>query len=340
MRTGAQEHFYLEGQATVVYPGEGEVRVAASTQNPSLTQMVVARVLGVAASRVTVTVRRMGGGFGGKESRSVPLSAVAAVAAWQTGRPVRLVLDRDQDMMVSGWRHPFLGKYKVGFDSSGRILAADVDLYNNAGWTMDLSFSVMERAMFHSENSYRVPALRVTGHCCKTNLPSNTAFRGFGGPQGMLVCEDWVEAVAARLGLAAEEVRRRNLYREGDITHYNQRLVGCTLERCWAECGRQAGLAQQLAAVKQFNNNNRWKKRGVAMVPVKFGIAFTAVHLNQNGARTVQFTVVMLYTVLYCTVQFTVVMLYTVLYCTVVILYTVLYCTVQWSTSTRTALCW
>ena len=185
MRTGAQEHFYLETQATIAIPtGEdGEMKIIASTQNPTLTQLTVASVLGVQANKVVVSVKRMGGGFGGKETRSVPITAVVAVAAAQTGRPVRIMLDRDEDMAVSGWRHPFLGNYKVAFNKEGKVLAADVDLYNNAGWTMDLSFSVMERAMFHSDNSYLVPNLRVRGHCCKTNLPSNTAFRGFGGPQ-------------------------------------------------------------------------------------------------------------------------------------------------------------
>ena len=185
MRTGAQEHFYLETQATIAIPSgeDGEMKIIASTQNPTLTQLTVASVLGVKANKVVVTVKRMGGGFGGKETRSVPLTAVVAVAAAQTGRPVRIMLDRDEDMAISGWRHPFLGKYKVAFNKDGKVLGADVDLYNNAGWTMDLSFSVMERAMFHSDNSYLVPNLRVKGHCCKTNLPSNTAFRGFGGPQ-------------------------------------------------------------------------------------------------------------------------------------------------------------
>ena len=286
MRTGAQEHFYLETQATIAIPsGENdEIKIIASTQNPTLTQLTVASVLGIQANKVVVTVKRMGGGFGGKESRSVPLSAVVAVAAAKTGRPVRIMLDRDEDMAISGWRHPFLGTYKVAFNRAGKVLAADVDLYNNAGWTMDLSFSVMERAMFHSDNSYSVPNLRVRGHCCKTNLPSNTAFRGFGGPQGMMIVEDWIEKIAMRLNLPPEEVRRRNLYQEGMKTHYNQKLVNCTLEKCWLETEKLSNYDKMKAEVAEFNQKNRWKKRGLAMIPVKFGIAFTAVHLNQNGA--------------------------------------------------------
>ena len=286
MRTGAQEHFYLETQATIAIPsGENdEIKIIASTQNPTLTQLTVASVLGIQANKVVVTVKRMGGGFGGKESRSVPLSAVVAVAAAKTGRPVRIMLDRDEDMAISGWRHPFLGRYKVAFNRAGKVLAADVDLYNNAGWTMDLSFSVMERAMMHSDNSYCVPNLRVRGHCCKTNLPSNTAFRGFGGPQGMMIVEDWIEKIAMRLDLQPEQVRRRNLYQEGMRTHYNQKLVNCTLEKCWLETERLSNYDKMKVEVAEFNQKNRWKKRGLAMIPVKFGIAFTAVHLNQNGA--------------------------------------------------------
>ena len=285
MRTGAQEHFYLETHATIAIPsGEDEMKIIASTQNPTLTQLTVAGVLGLTANKVVVTVKRMGGGFGGKESRSVPLSAVVSLAAAKTGRPVRLMLDRDEDMAISGWRHPFLGRYKVAFNKEGKVQAADINLFNNAGWTMDLSFSVMERAMFHSDNCYKVPHLRVKGHVCKTNLPSNTAFRGFGGPQGMMIVEDWIEKIARKLNLEPEEVRRRNFYQESMVTHYNQELVNCTIEKCWAECRQLAGYEGLRAEVAEFNARNRWKKRGVSMIPVKFGIAFTAVHLNQNGA--------------------------------------------------------
>ena len=286
MRTGAQEHFYLETQATIAIPSgeDDEMRIIASTQNPTLTQLTVASVLGIQANKVVVSVKRMGGGFGGKESRSVPLTAVVAIAAAKTGKPVRIMLDRDEDMAISGWRHPFLGRYRVAFDDQGMVQAADVDLYNNAGWTMDLSFSVMERAMFHSDNCYKVPHLRVRGHCCKTNLPSNTAFRGFGGPQGMMIVEDWIEKIARKLNLEPEEVRRRNFYQENMATHYNQKLVNCTIDKCWEECDKLASFDELGLDVAEFNKKNRWKKRGVSMIPVKFGIAFTAVHLNQNGA--------------------------------------------------------
>merc|ERR1719167_95965 len=198
MRTGAQEQFYLETQATLAIPkGEhGEMVVWSSTQNPNLTQKVVASVTGVDANRVNVHVKRMGGGFGGKESRSVPIAAVVAAAAKKTNKPVRIMLDRDEDMLVTGFRNPFYGRYKVAHDKDGRILALDVDLYANGGWTCDLTFSVVERALFHSDNSYKVPNLRSRGYVCKTNLASNTAFRGFGGPQGLMIAETWVERIA------------------------------------------------------------------------------------------------------------------------------------------------
>ena len=288
IRTGAQEHFYLETHATLAIPtGEdGEMKIFASTQNPTGTQDVVASVLGVDANKVVVNVKRMGGGFGGKESRSIPLSAVVALAASKTGKPVRMMLDRDEDMTITGHRHPFKGKYRVAFDKDGMIQAADVELFNNAGWTMDLSFAVIECALFRSTNSYNVPHMRVQGRCCKTNLPSNTAFRGFGGPQGMVVVEEWIEKIAWRLGLEPEDIKRRNLYQENMMTHFNQRLVNCNVGKCWDECLKLSDYEQMKLNIEEFNKVNRWKKQGIAMVPVKFCIGYTAdqVHLNQSGA--------------------------------------------------------
>jgi len=244
----------------------------------------------VKAHKVVIRTKRMGGGFGGKETRSVPITAAVAVAAKVTGRPVRIMLDRDEDMVTTGFRHPFLGRYRVAFSPEGLLVAADVDLYNNAGHTMDLSFSVMERAMFHCDGAYKIPNLRVRGHCCKTNLPSNTAFRGFGGPQGMMVTESWMEKIGEKLGLTTQEIRRRNLYQEGEVTHYNQRLTHCTVRQCWDQCVTLAQYYTLYTQVEEFNASHRWKKRGLAMVPVKFGIAFTAVHLNQNGALVMVYT--------------------------------------------------
>lgn len=282
---GGQEHFYLETNATVAVPRDiNEIEVFSSTQSPSKTQSLVARVLGIPSNRVHVRVKRMGGGFGGKESRTTVLSTVVALAAHRLRRPVRCMLDRDEDMLVTGGRHPFYAKYKVGFSDSGQVLALDVSYYSNAGNSMDLSLSVMERALFHMENSYLIPNIRGRGFLCRTHLPSNTAFRGFGGPQGMMVCEDWINAIALKLNRRAEEIRALNLYSEGEQTPYNQVLEGLTLKRCWSECLDRAKIQECRDQIEDFNRKNRWTKRGLAVVPTKFGIAFTAVFLNQAGA--------------------------------------------------------
>uniref|UniRef100_G3PRZ7 Xanthine dehydrogenase/oxidase n=1 Tax=Gasterosteus aculeatus TaxID=69293 RepID=G3PRZ7_GASAC len=286
MHIGGQEHFYLETNVTLAVPrGEdGEMELFVSTQAAAKTQSLVAKALGVPANRVVVRVKRMGGGFGGKESRSTLLSTVVAVAANKLKKPVRCMLDRDEDMLVTGGRHPFYGKYKVGFLSSGKVVALDVSYYSNAGHSVDLSFSVMERALFHMENSYSVANVRGRGYLCRTNLPSNTAFRGFGGPQGMMVAESWMNDVAQSLDRPAHEVRRLNLYMEGESTPYNQILDQLTLDRCWDECMSRSKYQERRAAIDLYNRQNRWTKRGLAIIPTKFGISFTALFLNQAGA--------------------------------------------------------
>ena len=281
-----QEHFYLETQAVLVVPkGEDdELDITCSTQNPSEVQQVVAEVLGLAANRVVCRVKRMGGGFGGKETRSAVIAAPAAVASYKLKRPVRCMLDRDEDMMITGTRHPFFARYKVGFDSTGKITALDVQLFANGGNTMDLSRSIVERAVFHIDNAYHFDHLRCHGLVCRTNLPSNTAFRGFGGPQGMAVVENVLADLATYLGMDPTAVRTLNMYREGDRTHYNQPLEYCTLNRCWTECQSLAMMDERRKEIENFNRVNRYKKRGMALIPTKFGIAFTALFLNQAGA--------------------------------------------------------
>uniref|UniRef100_A0AAY4DHY6 FAD-binding PCMH-type domain-containing protein n=1 Tax=Denticeps clupeoides TaxID=299321 RepID=A0AAY4DHY6_9TELE len=281
---GGQEHFYLETNCTVAVPkGEdGEMELFVSTQTASKTQALVAKALGVPANRIVCRVKRMGGGFGGKESRSIILSTVVAVAAMK--RPVRCMLDRDEDMLVTGGRHPFLGRYKVGYMTSGKIIALDVTFYANAGNSKDLSFSIVERALFHMENSYNIPHVCGTGYMCKTNLPSNTAFRGFGGPQGMMVAESWMSDVALACGIPSYEVRRMNLYNEGDLTPFNQRLEQFTIGKCWEECLDISNYMKRQGAVEEFNRQHRWTKRGLSIIPTKFGISFTSVFLNQAGA--------------------------------------------------------
>uniref|UniRef100_A0A3Q3GIU0 Xanthine dehydrogenase/oxidase n=1 Tax=Kryptolebias marmoratus TaxID=37003 RepID=A0A3Q3GIU0_KRYMA len=276
---GGQEHFYLETHVTLAVPREDdEMELFVSTQKTQ------SSALGVSANKVLIRVKRLGGGFGGKESRTIVLSPVVALAANKLKRPVRCMLDRDEDMLITGGRHPFYGKYKVGFLNSGKVVALDVSFYSNAGNSLDLSQAIMERALFHMENSYRVPNIRGQGFMCRTNLPTNTAFRGFGGPQGMMVAESWITDVAHSLGRSAEEVRRFNLYLEGESTPYNQILHGLTLDRCWDECLSRSGYEQRRAAAQLYNRQNRWTKRGLAVVPTKFGISFTVNFLNQAGA--------------------------------------------------------
>ena len=286
MKTGAQEHFYMETHATLAIPHEDkEMEMFVSTQNPTETQQCVAHALGIPMNKVVCRVKRMGGGFGGKETRNIPISLVVAVAAAKVNKPVRIMLDRDDDMVLSGHRHPFLGKYKVGFSDKGELTALEMNIYSNAGCTMDLSFSVVGRAMFHATNSYKVSGpIRIKGHVCKTNLPSNTAFRGFGGPQGMIMTENWMEDIAKVLNIPATIIRERNLFQEGDKTHYGQLLEECTLQRCWDECKLASNYETAKEKVHSFNMNNRWKKRGISILPVMFGISFTASHMNQGGA--------------------------------------------------------
>ncbi|XP_053170512.1 xanthine dehydrogenase/oxidase [Scomber japonicus] len=255
MHMGGQEHFYLETNVSLAVPrGEdGEMELFVSTQSAAKTQSLVAKALGVPANRVVVRVKRMGGGFGGKESRTTVLSTVVAVAANKLNRPVRCMLDRDEDMLITGGRHPFYGKYKVGFMNSGKVVALDVSYYSNTGNSMDLSLSIMERALFHMDNSYNVASVRGRGFMCRTNLPSNTAFRGFGGPQGMMIAESWMTDVAQSLGRPAEEVRRLNLYAEGDATPFNQILDQFTLDRCWDECLARSQYEERRAAIQLYN---------------------------------------------------------------------------------------
>ena len=285
-RMGGQEHFYLETQATLAIPGaeDDEMLIWASTQNPTETQHLVAHALGVPSHKVVCRVKRMGGGFGGKETRSVPLSCALAVAARKLKRPVRCMLDRDEDIILSGQRHPFFGKYKVGFNKDGKIQAVDVKLYSNAGWSADLSLAVMERAVAHSDNVYMIPNMRAHGTVCRTNIHSNTAYRGFGGPQGMMVCETWLTHVADFLGKPVEELRQLNMYKEGQLTHFNQPLENFHVPRLWSELMKNSEFEKRRRDVAEFNKQNKWTKRGMSMIPTKFGIAFTARFLNQAGA--------------------------------------------------------
>jgi xanthine dehydrogenase large subunit len=283
---GGQEHFYLETQAAIAWLDEsGGVAVHSSTQHPSETQAVVARVLGLAQHRVTVECLRMGGAFGGKEVQANPWAAVAAVGAWKTGRPVRVRLTRALDMALTGKRHPYLARYSAAFEPDGRLQALRLALYSDGGWSLDLSEPIMWRSLFHCDNAYHLPAVDLTGRVCRTHKTSQTAFRGFGGPQAMLVIEEIMSRAAHALALPPELVRERNFYREGDSTHYGQRVEQASrMTEIWAQLKETSRLESRRAEIASFNATHAHRKRGLAMTPVKFGISFTATFFNQAGA--------------------------------------------------------
>jgi len=286
-RIGGQEHFYLEGQAALAIPKEdGELLVHSSTQHPTEVQHVVAKVLGLPDAFVICEVRRMGGGFGGKESQATQWAAIAALAAHKLKRPCKIRLDRDDDFATTGKRHDMRCDYRIGFDNAGRILAYDVDYFARCGYSADLSQGVVDRAMFHSDSSYWLPVTRINTRRLLTNTVSNTAFRGFGGPQGMLMAERMIDEIAWALGRDPLDVRYANLYREGeDITPYGQKVSELdTMHALLAMLEKTSDYRARRDEVTAFNARSRFIKRGLALTPVKFGISFTLKQLNQAGA--------------------------------------------------------
>ena len=287
MRVGGQDHFYLEGQIAMALPGEdGDVTVYSSTQHPSEVQHMVAHALGVASHAVTVEIRRMGGGFGGKETQANQFAALAAIAAKKLGRAVKIRPDRDDDMTATGKRHDFLVDYEAGFDNDGKILGADFRFAARCGFSADLSGPVTDRALFHCDNAYWFPAVRAQSAPFYTNTVSNTAFRGFGGPQGMVGGERLIEEIAFALGKDPLEIRKRNFYGtdERNVTPYHQTVEDNVIERVVAELEASSDYAGRRREIAAFNANSEIVKRGIALTPVKFGISFTATHFNQAGA--------------------------------------------------------
>jgi len=287
MRIGGQDHMYLEGQIAFAIPGEDDdVVVHCSTQHPSEAQHMVAHVLGVPSNAVTINVRRMGGGFGGKESQMNLFCAVAAIAAKKWSRAVKIRPDRDQDMTSTGKRHDFVVDYEVGFDETGRIHAVAGSFAARCGFSADLSGPVTDRALFHADNAYFYPNVRLTSHPMKTNTVSNTAFRGFGGPQGVIVAERMIEEIAYATGQDPLDVRMANFYGTGqrDVTPYHQRVEDNILDRLVGELEASCGYRARRAAIIAENATSPVLKRGIALTPVKFGISFTATWYNQAGA--------------------------------------------------------
>ena len=287
LHIGGQEHFYLETQVSSVMPTEdGGMIVYTSTQNPTEVQKLVAEVLGVSMNKIVIDMRRMGGGFGGKETQAAGPACLCAVIAHLTGRPTKMRLPRMEDMTMTGKRHPFYVEYDVGFDDDGLLHGIEIDLAGNCGYSPDLSGSIVDRAMFHSDNAYYLGDATINGHRCKTNLASNTAYRGFGGPQGMVAIEEIMDAVARELGKDPLEVRKRNYYgkTERNVTHYYQTVEHNMLEEMTAELEASSDYAKRREEIRAFNARSPILKKGLALTPVKFGISFTASFLNQAGA--------------------------------------------------------
>ncbi len=287
LHIGGQEHFYLETQVSSVMPTEdGGMIVYTSTQNPTEVQKLVAEVLGVSMNKIVIDMRRMGGGFGGKETQAAGPACMCAVIAHLTGRPTKMRLPRMEDMTMTGKRHPFYVEYDVGFDDDGLLHGIEIDLAGNCGYSPDLSGSIVDRAMFHSDNAYYLGDATINGHRCKTNLASNTAYRGFGGPQGMVAIEEIMDAVARQLGKDPLDVRKRNYYgkTERNVTPYYQTVEHNMLEEMTAELEASSEYARRREEIRAFNAKSPILKKGLALTPVKFGISFTASFLNQGGA--------------------------------------------------------
>jgi xanthine dehydrogenase large subunit len=287
LEIGGQDHFYLESQIAIAVPGEaGTMTVHSSTQHPTEVQEMVAEVLGVPFNHVVTICKRMGGGFGGKETQAAQPAMMAALLAQRTGRPVRFAYNKDDDMRFTGKRHPFKGVYQVGFDDEGRINAMDVELYSNGGCSTDLSFAILERAMLHIDNAYYLPNARVVGRVCKTNLPSNTAFRGFGGPQAVATIENIVEEIAGVLRRDALDVREVNCYgvEDRNVTPYGQVVRNNMLPELFATLRSECEYDQRRGRIEALNRDSAMELGGMALTAVKFGISFTRKTMNQANA--------------------------------------------------------
>ena len=282
---GGQDHVYLETQRARAVPVEGRrMRIFSSTQSPYAGQKHVAKILGIQNHDVEVDVKRLGGGFGGKEDQATHWACIAALGAWHTGKAVEIVLRREEDMRMTGKRHPYVVDFKAGATSDGKILAYEANYYQNAGAVADLSPAVLERTLFHATNSYFIPNVRVFAASCRTNLPPNTAFRGFGGPQGMFVIESAITKLATELGLERRVVQEKNLLSEGDLFPYGQKVQNGRVRQTWEHAVSKYDVDGIESAIAVFNENNFITKKGMAVMPICFGISFTTTAMNQAGA--------------------------------------------------------
>ena len=284
--TGSQEHFYLEGQVCLVIPQEdNNLTVYSSTQHPSETQQIVAKMLKQKSNSITVMVRRIGGGFGGKETNFMT-AAICALLSHKTGKPIKLRLDRDDDIIITGKRHDFYSEYEVGFNDNGKIEGLKLKLASRCGMSPDLSYAINERALLHLDNAYYLSDLEVKNYLCKTNTSSSTAFRGFGGNQGMMAIENIIDNIARFLKKDPSEVRKNNFYglKERNITHYGMKINDNVIHDIFKNLLDKSNYKKRYEDIKNFNLKNNYKKKGIALTPVKFGISFTTIHLNQAGA--------------------------------------------------------
>ena len=284
--TGSQEHFYLEGQVCLVVPQEdNNLTVYSSTQHPSETQQIVAKMLKQKSNSITVLVRRIGGGFGGKETNFMT-AAICALLSYKTRQPIKLRLDRDDDIIITGKRHDFYSEYEVGFNDIGKIEGLKLKLASRCGMSPDLSFAINERALLHLDNAYYLSDLEVKNYLCKTNTSSSTAFRGFGGNQGMMAIENIIDNIARYLKKDPSEVRKNNFYgvKERNTTHYGMKINDNVIEDIFINLLDKSNYKKRYQEIKNYNLNSKFKKKGIALTPVKFGISFTTIHLNQAGA--------------------------------------------------------
>ena len=285
VESGGQEHLYLETQGAIAIPKENsELKIYSSTQNPTAVQKVTARVLGLPMNKIEVDVKRLGGAFGGKEDQATPWGVMAALAAKKLNRPVKLILSRHDDLRMTGKRHPYISDYKLGLTSAGKIIAYEVTYYQNSGAAADLSTAILDRTLFHATNSYYVPNVKATGLCCKTNLPPNTAFRGFGGPQGMFVIEAAIYKAAEKLKIDPHKIQKLNLLHDYDIFYYGQRTENSQAIKCWNTAESIFDLPKLQASIQSFNSKSSQFKKGLAVMPICFGISFTSTFLNQASA--------------------------------------------------------
>jgi xanthine dehydrogenase large subunit len=285
VESGGQEHLYLETQASLAIPSEGGCfKIISSTQNPTAIQRTAAKVLNISDNKIECEAMRLGGGFGGKEDQATAWAVLAALGSHKLGKPVKIVLSRQEDMKATGKRHPYISDYKIGLTKDGKILTYEVTFYQNAGAAADLSPAILDRTLAHATGSYFIPNVKATGHSCKTNLPPNTAFRGFGGPQGMFVLESAIYKAAAAMNMQPYEIQEKNLLKEGEEFPYGQKTEFCKAVNCWRGAKKKYNLDLIREEVANFNKSNSLFKKGFALMPICFGISFTNTMLNQASS--------------------------------------------------------